>query len=203
MYFPPFYAYACAILGGYLLGSAPWGLILGRAFGLGDLRKIGSGNIGATNMWRAGRKDLAIATFALDSSKAAVALLLASALFERNAGLAAGAAALIGHCFPIWLRFKGGKGVSSFFGIMLAGLPLIGLGAAITWLMMAFTFRFSSLSALTAAALAPLLAFGLHHSRLEIAFCGGLAILIFWLHRANIGRLMRGEEPKIGAPKAA
>ncbi len=203
MYFPPFYAYAAAILGGYLLGSAPWGLILGRAFGVGDLRKIGSGNIGATNMWRAGRKDLAVATFVLDSSKAGAALVLASWLFERNAGLAAGAAALLGHCFPIWLRFKGGKGVSSFFGILLAGLPLIGVGAAITWLMMAFTFRFSSLSALAAAALAPVLAMALQRTPLEIGFCLGLAALIFWLHRANIGRLLRGEEPKIGGPKAA
>lgn len=202
MHFPPFYAYTCAIIAGYLLGSAPWGLILGRAFGVGDLRKIGSGNIGATNMWRAGRKDLAVATFVLDSSKAAVALLAATWLFDRNIGLAAGAAALIGHCFPIWLRFKGGKGISSFFGIMLAGLPLIGVGAAITWLMMAFTFRFSSLSALTAAALAPVFALALHHPRLEIGYCAGLAVLIFWLHRANIHRLLKGQEPKIGAPKA-
>lgn len=203
MYFPPFYAYACAVLGGYLLGSAPWGLILGRVFGLGDLRKIGSGNIGATNMWRAGRKDLAIATFLLDSSKAGLALLLASWLFGRNFGLAAGFAALLGHCFPIWLRFKGGKGVSSFFGILLAGLPLIGLGAGLVWLMMAFTFRFSSLSALAAAALAPIFALALHHSQLDIAYCAGMGLLIFWLHRANIARLIQGKEPKIGGPKTA
>lgn len=201
MTIPPFYEYAAALLGGYLLGSAPYGLLLGFAFGVGDLRKLGSGNIGATNMWRAGRKDLAVLTFLLDSTKAAAALLLAQWLFGRECGLLAGGAAFLGHCFPIWLRFKGGKGVSSFFGILLAGMPLVGLAAGAAWLATAFTFRISSLSALAAAALAPLFALALHRPTLEIGYCAGLGLLIYWLHRANIGRLLKGEEPKIGAAK--
>lgn len=201
MNIPPFLETCLALAGGYLMGSVPYGLLLGLAFGVGDLRQLGSKNIGATNMWRQGRKDLAILTFILDSSKAAVTLLVFTALFKRELGLAAGAAALLGHCFPVWLRFKGGKGVSSFFGIMLAGLPLVGLAAGATWLATVFTFRMSSLGALAASALAPLYALAFHRSLAEIAFCSFLGALIYWLHRENIGRLLRGEEPKLGASR--
>jgi len=189
-------------VGGYLLGSAPFGLLLGYAFGVGDLRKLGSGNIGATNMWRQGRKDLAIATFVLDSSKAAIAVLAVGLLFGSQAGLGAGVAASLGHCFPVWLRFKGGKGVSSFFGILLAGIPVVGLAAGATWLATVYTFRISSLGALAAAGLAPVFAMAFHRTPFEIGVCVGLAVCIFWLHRANIARLIKGEEPKFGAARS-
>lgn len=202
MSIPPFLESLAALLGGYLMGSAPYGLLLGFAFKVGDLRTLGSGNIGATNMWRQGRKDLAVLTFVLDSSKAAVALLIAERLFGRELGLAAGAAAFLGHCFPVWLRFKGGKGVSSFFGILLAGLPVVGVAAGATWLATVFTFRISSLGALAAAGLAPIYALAFHRSPLEIGFCAGLGVLIYWLHRQNIQRLVRGEEPKLGASRS-
>lgn len=199
MIIPPFYAYAAAVLCGYLMGSAPFGLLLGHAFGVGDLRKIGSGNIGATNMWRAGRKDLAVLTFVLDSTKAAAALAIARALFGAEAGFAAGCAAFLGHCFPIWLRFRGGKGVSSFFGVLLAGTPYVGIAAALTWLATVFTFRISALGALAAAALAPVYAFLLHRPAWETGVCVGLALAIYPLHHANLRRLLKGEEPKLGS----
>lgn len=202
MTIPPFYEYAAAVLCGYLMGSAPFGLLLGHAFGVGDLRKLGSGNIGATNMWRAGRKDLAVLTFALDSTKAAAALAIARALFGPEAGFAAGCAAFLGHCFPIWLRFKGGKGVSSFFGVLLAGMPYVGIAAALTWLATVFTFRISALGALAAAALAPIYAALLHRPWWEVVVCVGLALVIYPLHHANLRRLIKGEEPKLGARRA-
>jgi glycerol-3-phosphate acyltransferase PlsY len=194
--------FAAAALGGYLLGSAPFGLLLGFAFGVGDLRKIGSGNIGATNMWRAGRKDLAVLTFVLDSTKAAVALAAARAVFGEAEGFAAGCAAFAGHCFPVWLKFKGGKGVSSFFGLLLAGMPYVGAAAALTWLATVFTFRISALGALAAAALAPAYALLLHRPAWQVWICVGLALAIFPLHHANLRRLLKGEEPKLGAGRA-
>ena len=153
-------------IGGYLLGSIPFGVILTRAAGAGDVRNIGSGNIGATNVLRTGRKDLAIATLILDAGKGAVALLIARYLFgSEAAGAIAGGAAFMGHLFPVWLGFKGGKGVATFFGLILAACWPLGLRAAATWLIVAFPLRYSSLAALVAAALTPLYACLLYTSR--------------------------------------
>ncbi|MBT9444844.1 MAG: glycerol-3-phosphate 1-O-acyltransferase PlsY [Hyphomonadaceae bacterium] len=198
-------AIASAILG-YLLGSIPFGLVIVKAAGLGDIRAIGSGNIGATNVLRTGRKDLALATLLLDSGKAAIALLLAKFVFHaEEAGFIAGGAAYLGHCFPVWLNFKGGKGVATFFGVLLAGLPLVGAACGALWILTALIFRFSSLAGLVAAAAAPVLAYVLRDPALWIApvgFCVFLAVLIFIRHHANISRLLAGTEPKIGAKKA-
>lgn len=196
-----------AAIGGYLLGSIPFGLVLTRIAGLGDIREIGSGNIGATNVLRTGRKDLALATLVLDAGKAGVALLLARAIAEgvgfsddmqRQLGLLAGAAAFIGHCYPVWLGFKGGKGVATFFGVLFAGIWPLGAIAGVTWLAVATIFRYSSLAALCAAAVAPVMALIASFSWYEVAFTVLLAALIFWRHRANIARLRAGAEPKIG-----
>ncbi|HRE42830.1 MAG TPA: glycerol-3-phosphate 1-O-acyltransferase PlsY [Terricaulis sp.] len=200
-----------AAAGGYLLGSIPFGLVLTRLAGLGDIRAIGSGNIGATNVLRTGRKDIALATLLLDAGKAAIALLLArwiagAAGFQDDAqtqiGLTAGAFAFLGHCFPVWLGFKGGKGVATYFGLMLAGLPPLGLAVAVIWLAMAMMFRMSSLAALTAVAAAPLLALVGNFDLAPIIFTLVLAALIFWRHHENIARLLAGTEPRFGAKKA-
>ncbi len=197
-----------AAVGGYLLGSIPFGLVLTRAAGLGDIRNIGSGNIGATNVLRTGRKDIALATLVLDAAKAGVALILARLLWGvdrpgwSEIGYVAGAAAFIGHCYPVWLGFKGGKGVATFFGVLLAGLWPIGLVSAAVWIFVAAIFRYSSLAALVAAAGAPIFALaGGAPDIAGIVFCAILAALIFWRHRANIARLRAGTEPKIGASK--
>lgn len=201
-------AFALAAIGGYLLGSIPFGLVLTRMAGLGDIRAVGSGNIGATNVLRTGRKDIALATLLLDAGKAAIALLIARGLWGDRAGgdeigYIAGGAAFFGHCFPIWLNFKGGKGVATYFGVLLAGIFPLGALAAFAWLAMAAIFRYSSLAALVAAAITPIagLVGGFDFS--AIVFCLILEALIFWRHRANIARLIRGEEPKIGAGKNA
>jgi glycerol-3-phosphate acyltransferase PlsY len=193
----------CAALGGYLLGSIPFGLLLTRAAGLGDIRNIGSGNIGATNVLRTGRRDIALATLLLDGGKAAAALLLARWIAHSpEAGFIAGAAAFVGHCFPIWLGFKGGKGVATFFGALFAGLWPIGLIAGATWLAIAAIFRYSSLAALIAAAVAPVAAWLLNiGGAWGVGFCTLLAVLIYWRHGPNIQRLVSGEESKIGAKK--
>ena len=188
---------------GYLLGSIPFGLLLTRLAGLGDIRAIGSGNIGATNVLRTGRKDIALATLLLDGGKAAIALLIARSVFGFEAGLLAGGMAFVGHCFPVWLGFKGGKGVATFFGVLFAGLWPVGLIAGATWLTMAGLFRMSSLGSLTAAAAAPIAAAALQSPPEAILFCAGLAVLIFWRHKENIGRLLAGTEPKIGQKKVA
>ena len=187
-----------ALVCGYLVGSVPFGLVLTRLAGLGDLRQTGSGNIGATNVLRTGRKDLALATLILDSGKAGLAGLIFTALVSTPAGLIAAGAAFLGHCFPVWLKFKGGKGVATFLGALLATAWPVGLLTCFTWLGMALLLRFSSLSALVAAAAAPVfaLAFGREDAALLALF---LAALIFWLHRTNIDRLLKGEEPRIGA----
>lgn len=189
-----------ALASGYLLGSIPFGLVLTRLGGLGDIRAIGSGNIGATNVLRTGRKDLALATLILDSGKAGFACLIFGALVSTEAGLVAGAAAFLGHCFPVWLKFQGGKGVATFLGVLLAAAWPVGLLTCFTWLGTALLGRISSLSALVAAAAAPLLAlaFGRNDVALLALF---LAVLVYWRHNANIGRLMKGEEPLIGAKK--
>jgi len=201
-------AFLLAAAGGYLLGSIPFGLVLTRLAGLGDIRDIGSGNIGATNVLRTGRKDLALATLLLDAGKAGIALMLArwaaSAAFpdqdstQTVIGLVAGGAAFLGHCFPAWLGFKGGKGVATFFGVLFAGIWPIGIVAGATWLAVAAMLRFSSLAALCAAAIAPLAAWAGGFDIAEIVFAALLAVLIFWRHRANIARLIAGTEPRIG-----
>ncbi|MDX2237266.1 MAG: glycerol-3-phosphate 1-O-acyltransferase PlsY [Hyphomonadaceae bacterium] len=190
---------ALAALGGYLLGSIPFGLLLTRAAGLGDIRNVGSGNIGATNVLRTGRRDIAFATLVLDAGKAAAALLIAREIAGPEAGFVAGGAAFLGHCFPVWLGFKGGKGVATFFGVLFAGLWPVALVAAAAWLATAAIARISSLGALVAAASAPIAAAAFNLGPWAIGFCALLAVLIFWRHQPNIQRLLRGEEPRIGA----
>ena len=195
-------ALLAALIGGYLLGSIPFGVIATRLGGAGDLRQVGSGNIGATNVLRTGRKDLALITLLGDGGKGAVAVLIARALWGPDAGALAGGAAFVGHIFPVWLGFKGGKGVATFLGVLLAAAWPVGLGACATWLLIAVLLRISSLSALTAAALAPLYAFLLHQSRATLVLALFMAVLVFIRHHANIARLLKGEEPRIGAGKA-
>lgn len=184
-------------LAGYLLGAVPFGLVIARALGLGDLRKIGSGNIGATNVLRTGNKPAALATLLLDSGKGAIAVLLARHFAGEEAALLAGAAAFLGHCFPIWLGFKGGKGVATFLGTLIALSWPVGLVACATWALTAAISRISSLSALMAAVLAPLFAFALGRGDVALA-AAFMAVLIFIRHHANITRLMQGTEPRIG-----
>jgi glycerol-3-phosphate acyltransferase PlsY len=203
-------AFIVAVLaGGYLLGSIPFGLIATRLGGAGDIRAIGSGNIGATNVLRTGRRDLAAITLIGDGGKGAVAVLVARLVVTQaqgsDAGLVAaalaGGAAFVGHIFPVWLRFRGGKGVATFFGTLLAIAWPVGILAGATWIAMAAVFRMSSLAALTAAALAPLFAFAVHAGYPVIVLAVFMAVLIFIRHHENIRRLLRGEEPKIGGGK--
>ena len=197
-------------VGGYLLGSIPFGVILTRLVTGEDVRSIGSGNIGATNVLRTGRKDLALATLLLDAGKGAAAYLIAQALFPGVPALAAiaGGAAFLGHLFPVWLGFKGGKGVATFFGLLIAAHWPLGLLAGAVWLLTAALFRISSLAALIAAlaapliAIAPLEAAGLPVGGPIIALALFTAALIWLRHLPNIGRLMQGAEPRIGAKKA-
>jgi len=196
----------CALLG-YLLGSIPFGLVLTRLAGLGDIRQIGSGNIGATNVLRTGNKPLALATLLLDSGKGAIAALLAflwagPAFLGLEAAVLAAGGAMLGHSFPVWLGFKGGKGVATALGVLLAVCWPAGLLACLTWLVMAALFRISSLSALTALGLSPLTGwyFG---GPLVAGLCLFIAVLVFIRHEANIRRLLKGEEPRIGAGKKA
>lgn len=182
---------------GYLLGSVPFGLVITRLFGLGDLRQIGSGNIGATNVLRTGNKPAALATLLLDSGKGAMAVLLARALAGEDAAILAGAAAFLGHCFPVWLGFRGGKGVATFLGTLIALHWPLGLAACAIWLVTALLSRISSLSALVAAVLSAPLAWAMGRGDL-IAACAFMAALILIRHRANIARLVDGTEPRIG-----
>jgi len=185
-------------LAAYLLGSVPFGLVMARAFGLGDIRKIGSGNIGATNVLRTGNKPAAFLTLILDAGKGAVAVLVARHFGgEAMAGLA-GLAAMLGHLYPVFLGFKGGKGMATFLGTLLALAWPVGVAACATWLVTALISRISSLSALVSALLAPFFALYFYHlhGAILIAIMTGL---IFWKHRANIARLRAGTEPKIGA----
>ena len=202
---------AAALIGGYLLGSIPFGVIVMKLAGAGDPRAIGSGNIGATNVLRSGRRDLAALTLLGDGGKGAVAVLIAWLVTRGRddqtqallTSLAAGAA-FVGHLFPVWLGFKGGKGVATFFGTLLAAAWPVGLLAGATWLVMAALFRISSLAALTAVALAPLYAVFLFHRPLPIAvLAGAMAVLVYIRHEANIRRLLKGEEPKMGGSKTA
>lgn len=181
----------------YLLGSVPFGLLVSRAMGLGDVRKIGSGNIGATNVLRTGSKKAALATVLLDGGKGAVAVLLARYFEGETAAQVAALGAFLGHLFPVYLGFKGGKGVATFLGILLAIHPLTGVAACLTWLATAVIFRMSSLAALISALSAPLwlYTFGLTPTT---GLGLGLAALIWLRHWANIKRILSGTEPKIG-----
>ena len=190
---------AASLIGGYLLGSVPFGLLLTRMAGLGDIRAVGSGNIGATNVLRTGNKPLAAATLLLDGGKGAAAVLIAGSVAPLY-GLLAGGAAFLGHLYPVWLRFAGGKGVATFLGIMLAAAWPVGLACCATWLVVAGALRFSSLSALVAAALGPVYAYVLVGPGVTV-LAVGLAVFIFIRHKANIGRLLRGQEPRIGGSK--
>ena len=182
---------------GYLLGSIPFGVLLSRAFGLGDLRKVGSGNIGATNVLRTGNKGAAALTLLLDGGKGAVAVLLARALAGPDAAQLAGLAAFIGHCFPVWLQFRGGKGVATYFGLMLALYWPAGLLACATWLAVALVMRISSLSALVVALLGPLWLWVMGAPQMTL-LATALGVLIFLRHHQNIARILAGTEPKIG-----
>lgn len=201
-----------AVIGGYLLGSIPFGVIATKLGGAPDVRSIGSGNIGATNVLRTGRKDLAAITLLGDGGKGAVAVLVAwlatrDATLPAQSGLTAlaGGAAFLGHLFPVWLGFKGGKGVATFFGTLLAAAWPVGVLAGATWIVMALVFRISSLAALTAAALAPVFVFLPFVSRPPpIAYLAlFMAVLIYVRHTPNIRRLLKGEEPRIGGEKQA
>ena len=185
-----------ALLGGYLIGSIPFGLLLTKAAGLGDIRKVGSGNIGATNVLRTGRKGLAAATLILDGLKGAVAVLLARQ-FLGDQDLVVGTAAVLGHLFPVWLGFRGGKGVATGLGVLLAASWPVGLACCALWLVAAKLLKMSSAAALTAFAAAPLFALALSstdHALMALL----IAILVFWRHEANISRLLAGTEPRIG-----
>ena len=181
---------------GYLLGSIPFGLILTRMAGLGDVRKIGSGNIGATNVLRTGNKKLAAATLLLDALKGTAAAAIAS-YWGIEAGIAAGFAAFLGHLYPVWLGFKGGKGIATYIGVLLGLVPVMVLAFAAIWLAMAKITRYSSLSALVATAIIPVLLYAVGNEKVALLFAA--MTLISWVkHRANIQRLLAGTESKIG-----
>lgn len=201
---PEWAIYALAAGVGYLSGSIPFGLVITKAAGLGDIRQIGSGNIGATNVLRTGRKDLALATFLLDSLKAGLAALGFTLAAGPEAGMLAGAAAFLGHCYPVWLGFKGGKGVATYAGLLVFVTPLKGLLiAAPIWLILFALTRISSLSALVAAAAVPPGAYLLgERNPVILVGLAALSILVFWTHRANLGRLLKGSEPRFGSGKA-
>lgn len=184
-------------LGGYILGSIPFGLLIARLAGQGDIRAIGSGNIGATNVLRTGRKDLALLTLLLDAAKAGGAVLVVAYEFGYEFGLLAGGAALVGHCYPVWLKFNGGKGVATYFGFLFAAAWQVGLIAGAVWLVSAFISRMSSLSALLAAIAAPIAAYSLKIPSLTIA-ASMLSVVIFLRHKDNIVRIFKGTESKIG-----
>jgi len=190
---------AAAFVGGYLLGAIPFGLILARIAGLGDIRRIGSGNIGATNVLRAGGKGVALLTLLFDAGKGAAAVLLAQP-HGASLGLLAGLGAVIGHLFPIWLGFKGGKGVATGLGALAAVDWRIGVLSAISWAIIAALFRYSSLASLITSAAAPLFAW-IWGGPAETVFTLALAVLIWSRHHENISRLLVGNEPRIGASK--
>jgi len=184
-------------IAGYLLGSIPFGMVVARFMGLGNLREIGSGNIGATNVLRTGNKKAAALTLLFDAGKGAVIVLLARKFATEDAAQIAGLAAILGHCFPVWLKFKGGKGVATYFGLMIALSPVVGLAAGAIWLVVAAISRYSSLAALMAAGWAPIVVAFITDGQI-FALASVLAVLIYVRHAANIGRLRLGEESKIG-----
>jgi glycerol-3-phosphate acyltransferase PlsY len=188
---------AAALACGYLLGSVPFGLLLTRFAGLGDIRGIGSGNIGATNVLRTGRKSLAAATLLLDAGKGALTVMLGD-LYGPDIAIVAGLGAMLGHLFPVWLRFQGGKGVATALGVILALSWQTGLAALMVWIAVAALFRYSSLAALVAAAAAPVIAWFIATQQLA-EFFALIAVLVWMRHARNIRRLIRGEESRIGA----
>lgn len=188
---------AVALACGYLLGSVPFGLLLTRFAGLGDIRGIGSGNIGATNVLRTGRKSLAAATLLLDAGKGALTVMLGD-LYGPDIAIVAGLGAMLGHLFPVWLRFQGGKGVATALGVILALSWQTGLAALMVWIAVAALFRYSSLAALVAAAAAPVIAWFIATQQLA-EFFALIAVLVWMRHAGNIRRLIRGEESRIGA----
>jgi glycerol-3-phosphate acyltransferase PlsY len=193
------------IAGGYLMGSIPFGVILTRLFGAGDLRQIGSGNIGATNVLRTGRKELAAATLLLDGAKGAVAVLLARHFVPElgdHAAMMAGAAAMIGHCYPVWLNFRGGKGVATLLGLALALAWPIGLVFAAVWIGAVLLLRISSLGGMLGAVSAPVAAFAFGYPVYTVGLAG-LAVIVLRRHRENIARLRAGTEPRVGGRKDA
>lgn len=182
---------------GYLLGSIPFGLVLTRLAGTQDLRSIGSGNIGATNVLRTGRKGLAAATLLLDALKGTAAVAIALRIGGLDAALLAGLGAFLGHLFPVWLKFRGGKGVAVYIGILLGLIPAGALVFCLLWLATAFTTRYSSLSALVAAFVTPLFLWWFSEPKLTSLFVV-LTLLLFYMHRENIKRLQSGKEGRIG-----
>lgn len=182
---------------GYLFGSIPFGLILTRLAGKGDVRKIGSGNIGATNVLRTGNKWLAALTLLFDCLKATVAIVLSQLLFGPETGAFAASGALIGHLYPVWLRFRGGKGVATFLGILIALLWPAAIVYAAVWIFLLLTLRISSLAGMTAAITAPIVGIALDSSYVRLFLC--FALLVLWKHRENILRLRRGTEPRVGS----
>lgn len=182
---------------GYALGSIPFGLLLTRIMGLGNLRSIGSGNIGTTNVLRTGSRKAAALTLLLDGGKGAVAVLLARSLAGEDAAQLAGLAAFLGHCYPIWLKFQGGKGVATFLGLMLALAWPVGIACCLTWLAAAYLSKISSMGALVSAVAAPLWCL-LLGAPITTGLAALLAAIILWRHKENIARLRIGTEPKIG-----
>lgn len=195
-------AIAIGLVGGYLLGSIPFGLIFARLAGAGDVRKIGSGSIGATNVLRTGKRTAAALTLLFDAAKGAAAVLVAQRWLNADAALFAGLGAFLGHLFPVWLGFRGGKGVAVSLGILLTVYWPVALLSLAAWIAMLAAFRISSLSALVAAVATPIFMF-LFHRPHETVLAVLLAILVFISHRENIRRLLRGEEPKVGSRSAA
>jgi acyl phosphate:glycerol-3-phosphate acyltransferase len=185
---------------GYAFGSIPFGLLLTALAGKGDVRKVGSGNIGATNVLRTGSKALAALTLVLDCLKATAAILLARLLFGPEVGPAAGAGAMIGHLYPVWLKFKGGKGVATYLGVLIPLLWPAAVVYAMVWVLLLLTVRISSVAGLAAAASAPVTAFVLHSSIYPMLL--GFTLLVLWKHRDNIVRLRAGIEPRIGRARA-
>ena len=185
---------------GYLLGSIPFGLVLTRLAGKGDIRNIGSGNIGATNVLRTGNKWLAGLTLIFDCLKATAAILIAQHLFGPETGAFAATGALVGHLYPVWLKFRGGKGAATLFGVLIALLPIAAAVYAAIWILLLLTIRISSVAGMSAAVSAPITAAVLHSSFLPMLL--GFAVLVLWKHRENILRLRRGTEPRIGRSKA-
>ena len=187
-----------ALLAAYLLGSVPFGFLLARLGGAGDIRRVGSGSIGATNVLRTGHKGLAAATLLLDAGKGAAAVVLGGMLAGFDASYIAGVVAVLGHMFPIWLGFRGGKGVATGFGVLIAANPLLALSCAVIWLAMAWFVRISSASALAASAMAPVFAAILQVPFMLLVCTTAVAALIWQRHRENIMRLVAGTEPRIG-----
>jgi len=181
---------------GYLFGSIPFGLLLTRLGGKGDIRDIGSGNIGATNVLRTGSRGLAALTLVLDCLKATAAIVIAKRLFGDESALPAAAGAMVGHLYPVWLKFRGGKGVATLLGILIPLLPIAAGIYAAMWLILLLTVRISSVAGMTAAASAPITAALLQSSYVPMLL--GFAVLVLWKHQENIARLLKGTEPRIG-----